>query len=55
MLSCSGANKQAGLYKTEKAAKGDVTMTVTATGTLSAVTTVQIGRASCRERVSNCV
>ena len=43
VLSCSGANKQAGLYKTEKAAKGDVTMTVTATGTLSAVTTVQIG------------
>jgi HlyD family secretion protein len=43
MISCSGANKQAGLYKTEKVAKGDVTMTVTATGTLSAVTTVQIG------------
>jgi HlyD family secretion protein len=43
MLSCSGANKNAGLYKTEKVAKGDVTMTVTATGTLSAVTTVQIG------------
>lgn len=30
-------------YKTEKADRGNVTMTVTATGTLSAVTTVQIG------------
>jgi HlyD family secretion protein len=30
-------------YKTEKVDRGNVTMTVTATGTLSAVTTVQIG------------
>src|ERR1051326_2401299 len=30
-------------YKTEKAARGDIPQTVTATGTLSAVTTVQVG------------
>ena len=43
VLSCKGGGKQNEQYKTEKAAKGDVTMTVTATGTLSAVTTVQVG------------
>lgn len=42
MLGCKGAKKDE-QYKTEKAERGDITMTVTATGTLSAVTTVQIG------------
>ncbi len=41
-MSCRG-RKQDEQYKTEKATRGDVTMTVTATGTLSAVTTVQVG------------
>jgi len=35
----SGADK----YRTQAAERGDVTMTVTATGTISAVTTVQVG------------
>jgi HlyD family secretion protein len=43
ILSCRGTGKQNEQYKTEKAGRGDVTMTVTATGTLSAVTTVQVG------------
>jgi HlyD family secretion protein len=43
VLSCRGTGKQNEQYKTEKAGRGDVTMTVTATGTLSAVTTVQVG------------
>jgi HlyD family secretion protein len=43
VLSCSGKGKKDEQYKTEKVDRGDVTMTVTATGTLSAVTTVQIG------------
>ena len=43
MLSCRGRGKQDEQYKTEKVGRGDVTMTVTATGTLSAVTTVQVG------------
>jgi HlyD family secretion protein len=43
VLSCSGKGKKDDQYKTEKVDRGDVTMTVTATGTLSAVTTVQIG------------
>jgi HlyD family secretion protein len=43
VLSCRGRGKQDEQYKTEKAGRGDVTMTVTATGTLSAVTTVQVG------------
>jgi HlyD family secretion protein len=43
VLSCRGRGKQDEQYKTEKASRGDVTMTVTATGTLSAVTTVQVG------------
>src|SRR6267378_3359662 len=30
-------------YKTQAVDRGDITMTVTATGTLSAVTTVQVG------------
>lgn len=41
-LACNrGAKDQQ--YRTEKVDRGDVTMTVTATGTLSAVTTVQVG------------
>lgn len=40
---CKGRDKNAAQYKTEKVDRGNVTMTVTATGTLSAVTTVQIG------------
>jgi HlyD family secretion protein len=43
VLSCRGKGKNDAQYKTEKVDRGDVTMTVTATGTLSAVTTVQIG------------
>jgi HlyD family secretion protein len=43
VLSCKGKGKKDDQYKTEKVDRGDVTMTVTATGTLSAVTTVQIG------------
>src|ERR1051326_9585119 len=41
--SCRGRGKKDEQYKTEKADRGDITQTVTATGTLSAVTTVQIG------------
>lgn len=41
--SCSGRGKKEEQYKTEKVDRGDITQTVTATGTLSAVTTVQIG------------
>ena len=41
--SCSGRGKKDEQYKTEKADRGDITQTVTATGTLSAVTTVQVG------------
>lgn len=40
---CNRDSKKGAQYKTEKAGKGTVTMTVTATGTLSAVTTVQVG------------
>jgi HlyD family secretion protein len=43
VLACKGRGKKDEQYKTEKAERGDITMTVTATGTLSAVTTVQIG------------
>src|SRR5436305_4761129 len=43
LLSCRGGGKKDEQYKTEKADRGNVTMTVTATGTLSAVTTVQVG------------
>lgn len=41
-LACKGGSKKDDQYKTEKAERGNVTMTVTATGTLSAVTTVQV-------------
>lgn len=40
---CKGRGKKDEQYKTEKVDRGTVTMTVTATGTLSAVTTVQVG------------
>ena len=40
---CKGGGKKNEQYRTEKIDRGTVTMTVTATGTLSAVTTVQIG------------
>ena len=43
LFSCKGGGKKNEQYKTEKVDRGNVTMTVTATGTLSAVTTVQIG------------
>ena len=42
-LSCRKGGKSTEQFRTEKVDRGDVTMTVTATGTLSAVTTVQIG------------
>lgn len=42
LLGCKRGNKGE-QYKTEKVDRGNVTMTVTATGTLSAVTTVQVG------------
>jgi len=42
-LACKGRNKKDEQYKTEKVDRGNVTMTVTATGTISAVTTVQVG------------
>ncbi len=40
---CKGRGKNDAQYRTEKVDRGTVTMTVTATGTLSAVTTVQVG------------
>jgi HlyD family secretion protein len=43
VLACKGRDKKAEQYKSEKVGRGNVTMTVTATGTLSAVTTVQVG------------
>lgn len=43
LLGCKGRGKKAEQYKTEKVDRGNVTMTVTATGTVSALTTVQIG------------
>jgi HlyD family secretion protein len=43
LVACKGGSKKDEQYKTEKADRGNVTMTVTATGTLSAVTTVQVG------------
>ncbi len=43
LSSCKGGDKKNDQYRTEKVDRGTVTMTVTATGTLSAVTTVQIG------------
>jgi HlyD family secretion protein len=41
--SCRGRGKTNEQFKTEKADRGDITQTVTATGGLSAVTTVQVG------------
>lgn len=43
ILACKGRGKKDEQYKSEKVDRGNVTMTVTATGTLSAVTTVQVG------------
>ncbi len=43
VVACSGSGAKDQQYRTEKVDRGDVTMTVTATGTLSAVITVQIG------------
>src|ERR671922_1841423 len=43
LLACKGGGNKDAQYKTEKIDRGNVTMTVTATGTLSAVTTVQVG------------
>jgi len=42
LIACKGRDKK-NEYQTQKADRGNITMTVTATGTLSAVTTVQIG------------
>ncbi len=39
----SGNGEPVEKYRTETVGRGDVTMTVTATGTISAVTTVQVG------------
>jgi HlyD family secretion protein len=43
LAACKGSGKKNEQYKTEKVDRGNITMTVTATGTLSAVTTVQVG------------
>ena len=43
LLSCKGRGSKNEQYRTEKVDRGIITMTVTATGTLSAVTTVQVG------------
>jgi HlyD family secretion protein len=43
LLSCKGRGSKNEQYRTEKVDRGTITMTVTATGTLSAVTTVQVG------------
>jgi HlyD family secretion protein len=43
VLACKGRGKKNEQYKTENVDRGNITMTVTATGTVSAVTTVQIG------------
>src|SRR2546422_3653225 len=42
-LACRGGGKKDEQYRVEKVDRGDITMTVTATGTLSAVITVQVG------------
>ena len=42
-LACRGGGKKDEQYRVEKVDRSDITMTVTATGTLSAVTTVQVG------------
>jgi HlyD family secretion protein len=43
IAACNRSGSKGEQYKTEKAERGAITMTVTATGTISAVTTVQIG------------
>lgn len=43
LASCKGRGSKNEQYRTEKVDRGNVTMTVTATGALSAVTTVQVG------------
>jgi HlyD family secretion protein len=43
LAACKGSGNKNEQYRTEKVDRGTITMTVTATGTLSAVTTVQIG------------
>lgn len=43
LAACKGSGNKAEQYKTEKVDRGSITMTVTATGTLSAVTTVLVG------------
>ena len=43
LLSCRGTGGKDLQYRTEKVDRGPITMTVTATGTLSAVTTVAVG------------
>src|SRR5438876_815142 len=43
LAGCKGGGKNDQQYQTAKVDRGNVTMTVTATGTLSAVTTVQVG------------
>ena len=43
LAACKGGGNKNEQYRTEKVDRGTITMTVTATGTLSAVTTVQIG------------
>jgi len=43
LLACKGNGNKNQQYRTEKVDRGTVTMTVTATGTVSAVTTVQVG------------
>ena len=43
LLACKGRSGKNPQYKTEKVDRGNVTMTVTATGTLAAVTNVQVG------------
>jgi len=43
LVACIGRGKKEEKYKTEPVTRGTITMIVTATGTLSAVTTVQVG------------
>ena len=43
IAACKGTGGKATGYKTEAVSRGVVTMTVTATGTISAVITVQVG------------
>src|SRR5512135_1850189 len=43
LIGCKRTQNGANRYKTQPVDRGDVTMLVTATGTLSAVTTVQVG------------